>query len=147
MSIVNIPSPCHENVSAMKPSGNGFYCQSCTKIVVDFTKKTDAEILEYLNSRNGERTCGHFRNDQVKRRTDWPFEMVRFVAALALVFGSVLFMTSCHTDGESFDRKVQDSTKAADSIAKLDSGSGVYTGVVLCEPPSIEDSAKTDSAR
>lgn len=119
MSIVTIPQPCPEKVAGMPKSGNGFYCASCTKVVVDFTEKTDAEVHAYLLSRNGERTCGFFRNDQVLRRSHWPFEMVRFAAALALVFGSMLFMTSCHTSGESIDKVREDSIRKADSIDRL----------------------------
>lgn len=121
MSIVKIPQPCPEKVSAMQKSGHGFYCASCTKVVVDFTKKSDAEILDYLNARKDERTCGLFRNEQVSRRKNWPFEMVRFVAALVLAFGSVLFMDSCSTAGEPVDQARHDSTCAADTLKHIDS--------------------------
>jgi hypothetical protein len=50
----------------MTPTANGRHCAACQKTVVDFTWKTDAEILAYLASASGE-TCGRLRSDQQNR--------------------------------------------------------------------------------
>jgi hypothetical protein len=47
-----IPKPCHENWSAMSPKEKGRFCGSCSKTVVDFTKKSPSEIKEYLIEKN-----------------------------------------------------------------------------------------------
>jgi hypothetical protein len=45
---ISIPTPCHENWDAMTASTNGRFCGSCQKEVVDFSGKTDAEILAFF---------------------------------------------------------------------------------------------------
>ncbi|WP_223652488.1 carboxypeptidase-like regulatory domain-containing protein [Hymenobacter psoromatis] len=64
--VVHIPRPCAESWAAMTPTPTGRHCAACQKVVVDFTQKTDAEILAFLTEAKGE-TCGHLRDDQLNR--------------------------------------------------------------------------------
>jgi hypothetical protein len=50
----------------MTPASGGRHCAACQKTVVDFTQKTDAEILAALRQAAGQ-TCGRLRPDQVGR--------------------------------------------------------------------------------
>lgn len=61
----SIPTPCHENWAAMTPTAQGRHCAACNKVVVDFTQKTDAEILALLGQASS--TCGRFHEDQLQR--------------------------------------------------------------------------------
>ncbi|WP_298514554.1 carboxypeptidase-like regulatory domain-containing protein [uncultured Kordia sp.] len=63
--IVKIPEPCHEDWNKMSPTEKGKFCQVCTKEVVDFTAKSDEEVLRYL-SNNGN-ICGRFHGSQLNR--------------------------------------------------------------------------------
>jgi hypothetical protein len=63
---VAIPQPCPENWEAMTPTGLGRHCAACQKTVVDFTQKTDAEILAYFAKATGE-TCGRLGSNQLNR--------------------------------------------------------------------------------
>lgn len=62
---LTIPQPCHENWAIMTPTAQGRHCAACNKVVVDFTQKTDAEILALLQ-RNAA-PCGRFRAEQLDR--------------------------------------------------------------------------------
>lgn len=42
------------------------HCAVCEKTILDFSMKTDAEILQHLRQNNGN-VCGRFRNDQLGR--------------------------------------------------------------------------------
>ncbi|MDQ2793387.1 MAG: hypothetical protein M3Y12_05195, partial [Bacteroidota bacterium] len=55
-----IPQPCPESWDAMSPTDMGRHCAACAKTVVDFTLKTDAEILAHLAGAVAGRTCGRF---------------------------------------------------------------------------------------
>jgi len=63
---IQIPQPCAESWDSMTPTGPGRHCAACQKTVVDFTQKTDAEILAYLATAAGE-TCGRLSRDQQNR--------------------------------------------------------------------------------
>jgi TonB family protein len=90
---ISVPEPCGESWNGMPQQGNGRYCGSCQKVVVDFTNKTNEEILEHIRSNAGKKVCGTFRNSQLTPH--FPERTVRFMAALLLVFGMSLF--SCNT--------------------------------------------------
>jgi hypothetical protein len=66
-TVLQIPQPCHESWDAMTPATAGRHCAACQKTVVDFTLKTDAEILAYLAKAAGGRTCGRFVAGQLER--------------------------------------------------------------------------------
>lgn len=60
-----IPSPCHEDWEKMKIGLTSRFCESCTKDVMDFTKMSRQEILEYLLENQGKRTCGRILPSQL----------------------------------------------------------------------------------
>ena len=62
-----IPQPCHESWAAMSPTAPGRHCAACAQTVVDFTLKTDAEIMAYLAGAATGRTCGRFAAGQLER--------------------------------------------------------------------------------
>ncbi|MBF9239042.1 carboxypeptidase-like regulatory domain-containing protein [Hymenobacter sp. BT683] len=64
---LSIPQPCHESWAAMMPTTAGRHCAACQKNVVDFTLKTDAEILAYLAGAANARICGRFAAGQLER--------------------------------------------------------------------------------
>ncbi|WP_022825822.1 hypothetical protein [Hymenobacter norwichensis] len=49
----------------MTPAAQGRHCAACDKVVLDFTQKTDAEILALLKRTTA--PCGRFRADQLGR--------------------------------------------------------------------------------
>src|SRR3569833_2484292 len=63
---IHIPTPCHEDWQQMTPVDRGRFCQSCAKLVVDFTTMIDQEILNYISKASGG-ICGRFANDQLQR--------------------------------------------------------------------------------
>jgi len=88
---LRIPQPCAENWAAMMPTATGRHCAACQKTVVDFTQKTDAEILAMLRQAAGG-TCGRLRADQLGRPLVAPAPPPRWRAWLGAVLavGSVL---------------------------------------------------------
>lgn len=63
---VTIPQPCHESWAAMTPAAQGRHCAACDKVVVDFTRLTDAEVVAFLSQAGGS-NCGRFRAEQLRR--------------------------------------------------------------------------------
>lgn len=67
---LSIAEPCHQSWAHMTPAAQGRHCAACSKVVVDFTQKTDAEILALL--RRAAASCGRFRADQLDRVLQLP---------------------------------------------------------------------------
>ena len=91
---IQIPEPCSQSWAEMTPEAGGRHCAACAKTVTDFTRMTDAQILEVL--RNSAGSCGRFTADQLGRElivptTEKRFSIVPFykmVASLLLVFSA-----------------------------------------------------------
>ncbi len=64
---IQITNPCAEDWNAMKPDDKGRFCDACSKSVIDFSGKSDAEIKAYVLERKGENICGRFQKQQVDR--------------------------------------------------------------------------------
>ncbi|GAB2794990.1 hypothetical protein GCM10027175_37220 [Hymenobacter latericoloratus] len=75
----------------MTPAAQGRHCAACDKVVVDFTRMTDAEVLAYLGHSVG-KSCGRFRAEQLNRPlvatsvpvTSWRLWLAAAVAAFGL---------------------------------------------------------------
>ena len=61
----HIPTACPEDWEKMKIGLTSRFCESCTKDVMDFTKMSRQEILEYLLENQGQRTCGRILPSQL----------------------------------------------------------------------------------
>lgn len=62
---LSIPRPCAEKWEDFILTSNGGFCGSCNKSVIDFTKMSDEQIIDFFKARPAH-TCGRFRPDQLK---------------------------------------------------------------------------------
>lgn len=62
---LSISKPCSEKFSDFHPTEKGGYCDSCQKEVIDFTRKSDREIIQLLENSESS-TCGYLRKSQLK---------------------------------------------------------------------------------
>lgn len=62
---INIPKPCKENWASFSPTLTGGFCNSCSKVVTDFTAMSDEQIITLLRN-SSEHVCGRFRPNQLK---------------------------------------------------------------------------------
>ncbi len=88
---ISIPKPCHENWDAMTPKDQGRFCLSCEKIVTDFTRMPDYEIINFL--KNHKSTCGRFTNTQLQRPYDFNPVKPKPPLFKALVFSIINFLS------------------------------------------------------
>lgn len=62
---IRIPKPCAEKWDGFELRKEGRFCQSCQKVVVDFTTMRDQELVTYLMNASG-KVCGRVRASQLK---------------------------------------------------------------------------------
>jgi hypothetical protein len=90
----------------MTEKEKGRFCGACAKVVVDFTAMSDEEIVEYLQQHTKQKTCGHFRNEQLLQNENIKIDLeklpknISFRSMLAVclisIFSSIFFI-SCNS--------------------------------------------------
>ncbi|MGN6646388.1 MAG: hypothetical protein ACTHJT_07650 [Cytophaga sp.] len=102
--MIHIASPCDADWQKMHPEGQGKFCSSCEKVVVDFSKMSDAEIKNYFTAYKDQKTCGRFLTSQVDRPLQVPvktgirtrFNTIPVFRSVAIVLASsFLWLSSC----------------------------------------------------
>lgn len=58
---------CPEKWDAMSPQSSGRYCNSCEKVVTDFSQMSNEEILQRMHSSNEAGACGSFKAYQLEK--------------------------------------------------------------------------------
>ncbi len=74
--LVEMPKPCTEDWAKMTPNERGRHCEKCQITLIDFTKMSDQEVIDFIAKDKGQSPCGTFRPDQVvplkpARRSSW----------------------------------------------------------------------------
>jgi len=106
---VSIPEPCHEDWQEMTPvEFNQRHCQSCDRVLTDFSTMTDVQIGSHLRRHQG-KLCGRFSASQLDRKlaTGGPrrFGGLRAAAAAS---GLLLSVPALAQDGErSFEEQLE----------------------------------------
>lgn len=95
---INIENPCHENWDEMLQEEKGKFCLACQKTVVDFSKMSNEEIINFLNNTN-DKVCGRIAKSQLNtpisnhRYNKTPF-FNKYVAGFIMALG---FYTPAHS--------------------------------------------------
>lgn len=141
MAIPSIKNPCPEKWENMNSEEQGRFCGKCATIVIDFTKKTTQEIIDFLTARKGEDICGKLRAPKLQPIAIPVSKRTRlFSVAALLAFGSMLF-TACgpseeeqpigkvgiDSATEAQNQHYSDSIAHADSIKSADSSTSSQT--------------------
>lgn len=59
----------------MQPAEQGRYCAHCSKVVTDFTSKTEQEIADFFKHKP-QQVCGRFRHEQLQKTYTAPVQML-----------------------------------------------------------------------
>lgn len=156
-----IPEPCHEDWEKMTPANQGSFCDSCAKIVVDFTKMKDHEVINYFENHKEQKTCGRFLSKQVNqnisslappvRTLNQPINLNftipelkkvktfthRFIVALLIIFGNTLFTSCGNGSPETLGKVVSPYTKG-ESIPAIDTIKQVVDSTKVVEKTQKE---------
>ena len=128
----HIPTPCPEDWGKMKIGLTSRFCESCTKDVMDFTKMSRQEILEYLLENQGHRTCGRIlpsqldftRRDIVVTLHQMKKRFPRHQLPMAVMFIAGMMLAGCDGTGERRVTKAtevtEDKQRVTDDTEKVD---------------------------
>jgi hypothetical protein len=89
---LSVADPCHEDWSGMLSNEQGRFCDSCAKVVVDFSNYSDTQILNYIAANKDQKTCGRFRPSQLERPIYYPKppSEIHSFSLRAVLFGATL---------------------------------------------------------
>lgn len=113
----------------MSSAVEGRFCNACDKIVIDFTKMTDEQLVSFFANYNaGEHPCGRFREDQLNKTIAVPklFKKFEFLKLAA----SVLLAQALFYNGKAFGKIMPQ----IDIVSQIDAHSDEYvrlTGSVM----------------
>lgn len=103
---IQIDKPCSEDFKTFKKTDNGGFCNSCKKTVVDFTKMSDQEILNYFSNEKN-KTCGLFLESQLKSYSNPIISTIRknTTTFASSIFGislvSILSLTNAYSQNKT----------------------------------------------
>lgn len=106
---LDVKTPCSENFDQFKPTGNGGFCGSCQKEVIDFTRMNSAEIINYFEHTKMKNTCGKFNSNQLNTYNS-KRKKVSFLSGIGLACLSVFSLQSTQA------QDVKKSTETSDKI-------------------------------
>ncbi|MDQ3110107.1 MAG: hypothetical protein M3R17_09445 [Bacteroidota bacterium] len=137
--IYSIQKPCTEDWGKMNAEQQGRHCQVCCKTVVDFSTKSNPEIVDFLKTNSDKKICGRFRSEQlvppagsraIKKNSRYRV----FFAALVFVFGGMLFNSCSSTRSKGHPKMMGE-------IAFIpDSSTSSFNGDTI--PLSVPDTTK-----
>ncbi|MEC4005178.1 carboxypeptidase-like regulatory domain-containing protein [Flavobacterium sp. SUN052] len=122
---IQIDKPCAENFKTFKKTDTGGFCNSCKKNVVDFTKMSDQEILNYFSSEKN-KTCGLFLESQLKSYSspNSSLNKPKSSAFTSSVFGiSLLSILSFNNSFSQEKTNTNETVKVENGSSKQDSDS------------------------
>jgi hypothetical protein len=94
---LEIKKPCSADLNAMNKTTNGFFCNLCSKEVVDFSNKNDAELRKIFHLEKKNNVCGKFNNHQIesKNSIQQKFSIpLRYIFLASLLYGKNVFSQS-----------------------------------------------------
>ena len=114
----------------MIPMGDGRYCGSCQKVVVDFTRMTDAEVKSWFGSRKQEKVCGRLNQRQLSDSGGMKKRFYQF-SKVAAAAGLLLSSVACESIMGS--ETLGDIALPADSLnqAPSDTSARSETGAII----------------
>jgi hypothetical protein len=104
---ITIPEPCSHNWQNLTIVEQGRFCASCDKVVIDFRKMSDDELLDYFKNHQGN-VCGNFNPIQTDRfilPLEYASKTSRFTKFFATILGIFLSLTAKSQSVDSTQRK------------------------------------------
>ncbi len=131
---LNIHQPCSKKWENMTPTNSNRYCSQCAKKVIDFTMKSDQEILRMVEQNKGS-VCGRLNVTQLNRPLAI-HEQKKSNTWLSSLFSGLLFLgSSDYSNAQTYPSENQSVTHRA-SYEKDSEKSVGKTNIQTTTPPT-----------
>ncbi|WP_299188444.1 carboxypeptidase-like regulatory domain-containing protein [uncultured Aquimarina sp.] len=103
---LNIKTPCTENFNDFSSTKRGGFCNSCTREVIDFSKMTSKEIINYFKNNATKNTCGRFNSSQLKTYNyNTKRKSISYISGIAFAFLTLFSFTK--TQGQDLKNETR----------------------------------------
>lgn len=138
--LIHIAKPCQENWDEMTEDDQGKFCSHCQKTVIDFSQKTDAELIDYFNHHSS--FCGRFKNTQINRVIEEPKPVLKrffdFYSKAAAVFFTLFSFKNFQSFAQTSQPRIENYGQNIDEIhpTKI-----IFEGTITDDANRLVDSA------
>jgi len=112
---ISIPKPCHENWHEMTVAEKGRFCNSCQKTVYDFTRFSDKQLIEKINSESN--ICGRFLATQLNKDLSVPKE--KSSIWIAGISGILSFLSLGNQEAYAQESVKTEQTEEKNNVEKI----------------------------
>lgn len=115
--ILSILNPCSENWESFSQEKQGKFCGSCSKIVMDFTRMNNQEIIKYLEQNKN--SCGRISKKQLLEKRAYIIPLKRkkrYWSSIAAMLVMGMFVST-----PVFSQIDHNSQQKNDSVVTIDS--------------------------
>ncbi|HMJ71418.1 MAG TPA: carboxypeptidase-like regulatory domain-containing protein [Cyclobacteriaceae bacterium] len=121
---ISIPKPCSQRWENFTHTSDGGFCGSCNKVVIDFTRMTDEEIIKFLKQKPTH-SCGRFKPGQLRSYVElspptvhlnFKFLKAGVLSLLLLVIARPSFATKPLTPSPPIVQTINDSLNVEPSL-------------------------------
>lgn len=123
---ISIPKPCHENWHEMTVAEKGRFCNSCQKTVYDFTRFSDRQLIDKINSESN--VCGRFLASQFNKDLRIPKE--KSSIWIAGVSGILSFLSMGNHEIYAQESIKTEQTEEKNNVEKTIDNSSVHDIVI-----------------
>lgn len=129
---------CDQRRSAFTRTEQGEYCSACKTVVIDFTDKTNSEIIEILKANNG-KVCGSVLRGQLEEdESSFGFRNKVAMTGLAVLLGM---------GAEKVQAETKDSIPTEIVVQQYGVSSYTQSTIAESNSPAIETPGKEDKKK
>jgi hypothetical protein len=139
---LTIDKPCFEKFEQFKTTGNGGFCNSCQKEVINFTKMSDQEVFQYFKNQD-KITCGRFHHSQIKTYSETASAKGKYsfktIGAWLMSISVLSFLPVSQSHAKNYDHPnvkyitPKKDSKKENTESKVEEKEHVVQGVVVDE--------------
>jgi hypothetical protein len=137
---LEIKQPCSENFNSFKKTEKGGFCNSCEKEVIDFSKMTSDEIINYFKINSNTKTCGKFNKKQFETLSlsNQPKRKLSFFGGIGLACLSFFTFGTLQAQQQTIKKEIKQAQKAITVKGTVSETSTPLPGVsILLQGTSI----------
>jgi TonB-dependent SusC/RagA subfamily outer membrane receptor len=127
-----LTNPCTKQWNELMPNGEGRYCNSCEKNLVDLSNKTDAELINFFKRKNNN-VCGRLLSTQLNRELVLPPAKIGWQWLMPLAIGAMIVSPAQANELKPVIEQLDLPSRTADVLVKQPIPVHIFRGTVIDE--------------